>query len=302
MARLGFVGTGTMGTPMAARLLSAGHDLLVHDRLPTATEALVAGGARAVGSPAAAAEGVEAVLLSLPGPDEVVEAVTGPEGVLAADPPPSLIIDLSTNAPDVVADLARRSASVGVSFVDAPVSGGLAKARTGTLSVLVGASDEAWAAAEPYLAPIGDQRFLVGPVGAGTVAKLVNNQVFLAAGLVVQEAFVAATAAGLDPSALFAVLKASSAGPYLGLGPLLLGRSFDNVIFRLDIAAKDLQLAVRAAAGAGVEVPVTEAAARLYAEAAEAGLGDRVFHATLLELERRAEVEVPALRRPERAP
>lgn len=295
--QLGFVGTGTMGRPMAGHLLAAGHRLRVFDRAPAASAPLVEAGAELAASPAAAADGADVVFCSLPGPAEVREVVTGADGVLAAGRPPAVLVDLSTNAVDVVRELRERCAAAGVAFVDAPVSGGLARAEAGTLSVLVGGDDEDLEKVRPLLGCLGEQVFHVGPSGSGTVAKLVNNQLFLGAAALVQEAYLLASAAGLDPSDLHGVLKASSAGPYVALAPLLLGRAFDDVTFRLDIAAKDLDLAATTARDLGVDAPVTAAAARLYADAVEAGLGGQVFHATLRQLERRAGVEVPPLRR-----
>lgn len=300
MATLGFIGVGTMGAPMAQRMLGAGHDLRVVDVAPGALDQLVAAGATTAPGPAAAAANSDAVFLSLPGPNEVVAAVTGADGVLAAEPLPRSIVDLSTNSVTVGRELRARCEEHGVAFIDAPVSGGVAKARTGELAVLVGATPDEFAAVEPLLRPIGTTVVHVGPPGSGTVAKLVNNQLFLAAGALVHETYVLAHALGLGPAETHAVITASSAAPYAKLAPLLLGRHFDDVIFRLDIAAKDLALAVESATDAGVDVPITAAAAALYRSAVEAGDGQLVFHATLRELERRAGVELAPLPRPER--
>ena len=141
------------------------------------------------------------------------------------------------------------------------------------------------------------QVFHVGPPGAGTVAKLVNNQLFLAAAVLVQEAYLLGAAAGLDPATVHGIVRASSAGPYATMAPLLLGRQFDDVLFRLDIAAKDLTLAVATAEAHGVDVPASAAALGVYRAALEQGLGDRAFHATLLALEERSGVTLPPLTR-----
>jgi 3-hydroxyisobutyrate dehydrogenase-like beta-hydroxyacid dehydrogenase len=286
-----------MGAPVAAHLVNAGHDLRVFDLFPAAVEPVVAAGATAAASAAEAAVGAACVFLSLPAPGDVEAAVSGPGGVLDAEPRPERIVDLSTNSPAMVARLQQRCAEVGVGFVDAPVSGGRAKAQSGELSVLVGAGDDDFAAVEPLLECFAGEVFHVGPPGMGTVAKLVNNQLFLAAGELVQEAYVLGAAAGLEPSVLHRIIKASSAGPYAALAPLLLGRRFDDVIFRLDIAAKDLTLAVEAAGDYGVEVPATAAALSVYRDALEAGMGNEVFHATLKHLERAAGIELPPLTR-----
>ena len=153
--------------------------------------------------------------------------------------------------------------------------------------MLVGGDDADVVAVEPLLQPFAGQVFHVGPTGAGTVAKLVNNQLFLAAVVLVQEAYVLGAAAGLEPSELHGIIRASSAGPYAALAPLLLGRDFDDVIFRLDIATKDLTLAAETAATHGVDVPVERGRVRGVPRAVDAGLGAEAFHASLVEVERR---------------
>jgi 3-hydroxyisobutyrate dehydrogenase-like beta-hydroxyacid dehydrogenase len=293
--RLGFVGVGTMGAPIARRLVGAGHEVHVVDPVPVAVAALADHGAIAAADAVAAASGSDVVFLSLPGPDEVRAVVIGDAGILRAESRPRYVVDLSTNSPDVVAQLATACSDAGVTFVDAPVSGGVAKAEAGELSVMVGATDGDHAELEPLLTAFASVVFLVGPTGAGTIAKLVNNQLFLGAAVVVQEAYLLAAAHGLEPTDLHPIIKASSAGPYAALAPLLLGRRFDDVVFRLDIAAKDLSLAVEAADAVGVATPVTAAAAAVYADAVGDGFGRLVFHATLKELEQRSGREVPAL-------
>lgn len=298
---VGWIGAGTMGRPMAAQVLEVGGVLRVHDVADGATTSLVAAGATDHGSPADAASGSDITCLSLPGPPEIIAAVTGPNGVLAAQPRPRAIVDLSTNSPAVVRELRDRCAELDVAFVDAPVSGGVGRAETGTLSVMVGAAPDELELVRPVLDAIGRDVFHVGTSGAGTIAKLVNNQLFLAAGVAVQEAYVLGAALGMAPTELHTVLSASSAGPYAKLAPLLLGRAFDDVVFRLDIAAKDLGLAIATADDVGADVPLTRAAGAVYDAAVEHGDGQLVFHATLRELERRAGVELGALRRPERS-
>ncbi len=298
--RIGMVGVGTMGQPMALLLLAAGHQLQVHDRAATARESMRDAGATVTDSTAAAADGSDVTLLSLPGPNEVREAVTGSDGILTATKPPSLIIDLSTNSVEVVRELRTECEAAGVAFIDAPVSGGVAKARAGTLTVMVGATETEFAAARGILELLGTDVIHAGPSGSGTIAKIVNNQLFLAAGVLVQEAYLLGQALGMEPAPLHRIIASSSAAPYAKLAPLLLGRNFDEVIFRLDIAAKDLALATESAAGAGIDTPLTQSACDVFAAAVDAGDGALVFHATLRELERRAGVELPKLTRPPR--
>ena len=297
---VGFVGVGTMGAPMARHLVAAGHAVRAFDSNPTAVEGVA--GATGVASAAAAADGATCVFLSLPAPADVEAAVVGADGVLAAARPPAHVVDLSTSSPDVVRRLHERCAAAGVGFVDAPVSGGRVKAESGELSVMAGGDDADVAAVEPLLRAFAAQVFHVGPAGAGTVAKLVNNQLFLAAAVLVQEAYVLGAAAGLEPAALHRIVRASSGGPYAALAPLLLGRDFDDVIFRLDIATKDLALAVEAAGVHGVDTPVSAAALDVYRAALDEGLGGQAFHATLQHVERSAGITLPALTRAPREP
>jgi 3-hydroxyisobutyrate dehydrogenase-like beta-hydroxyacid dehydrogenase len=292
---IGFVGVGTMGAPMARHLVAAGHGVRVFDRRADAMADVA--GATPTTSATAAAAGADCVFLSLPGPDDVETAVVGAEGVLAADPAPAFVVDLSTSSPQLARRLHERCAAVGIGFVDAPVSGGKVKADSGELSVMAGGDDDALAAVEPLLQAFSAQVFHVGPAGAGTIAKLVNNQLFLAAGVLVQEAYVLGAAAGLEPAAVHRIVRASSGGPYAALAPLLLGRAFDDVIFRLDIATKDLALAVETAAEHGVEVPTTAAALDVYRAALDEGLGAKAFHATLEHVERTAGITLPVLTR-----
>lgn len=289
-----------MGLPMAQRMIAGGHRTRVYDRVAAAVAPLVEAGAVGCPSAAAAADGVDIVLLSLPGPSQVVDVVTGAEGVLDAAVLPGMIIDLSTNSVETVRHLRRRCADSGVAFVDAPVSGGVARARTGSLAVMVGAEAHEYRAAQTVLCCIGTELFHVGPPGAGAIAKIVNNQLFLAASVAVQEAYVLGAALGMDVNDLHAIVAASSAGPYAKLAPLLLGRRFDDVVFRLDIAEKDLALAVESAEAVGADVPLTRAAQTVYKAAFTAGDGQLAFHATLRELERRVGVELPPVTRPPR--
>lgn len=285
MGHFGFVGVGVMGGPICGHVLAAGHRVRVVDIDHDAIARMVEQGAEPSSSPADSASGVDGVLLSLPGPPQVAEAILGADGILAADPLPRWVADLSTNSLDVVMELRQACSERGVAFVDAPVSGGRPKAETGELSVMVGCGDDELSAVMPALEPFSAQVFHVGGPGTGTIAKLVNNQLFLATCLLVQEAYVLGARSGLDPTDLHGVLRASSSGSSAVLAPMLLKRNFDGLGFRLDIATKDLELAVGLADHVGVELPVTTAAAHFYERARASGHGSRSFHATLLEIE-----------------
>jgi len=290
---VGFIGTGTIGAPMAKRLLDAGHALVVCDRVESATAPLVAAGAVRGASPREVAAACRVVFTSLPGPREVEEVATGKGGLLEGARAGDVHVDLSTSAFDAVRTLAAREAEAGVHLVDAPVSGGTIGAAQGTLTVMASGERAAFERVEPLLGAFGKNIFYLGESGSGTLTKLVNNAIFLCGGLLVQETFAMAAKAGLDPNRLLEVVQKSSGAAYAGLAKLLLGRGFDNAFFQLALAEKDVALALASARGLGVPMPVIESAHATYARALELGLGKKLFAATLLAVEDAAGVEVP---------
>jgi 3-hydroxyisobutyrate dehydrogenase-like beta-hydroxyacid dehydrogenase len=293
--RVGFIGTGTIGAPMAKRLLDAGHLLVVCDRVEAATGPLVEAGATRAASPREVAAACRVVFTSLPGPREVEEVATGKDGLLAGAQAGDIHVDLSTSAFEAVRALAAREAAAGVQLVDAPVSGGVMGAAQGTLTVMASGERAAFERVEKLLGAFGKNIFYLGESGNGTLTKLVNNAIFLCGGLLVQETFAMAAKAGLDPNRLLEVVQKSSGAAYAGMAKLLLGRGFDNAFFQLALAEKDVGLAVASAQGLGVRMPVIEAAHATYARALAMGLGPKLFAATLLAVEEAAGVEVPPL-------
>ena len=197
---IGFIGTGNIGTPMAANLIRAGYQLRVHDLEPTRCEALLELGAELGGSPRELAESCSTLMTSLPGPPEVEEVLLGAEGILTGASPGSIYVDLSTNLPSVVSRLAAAAANAGVTMLDAPVSGGVAGAEEATLAVMVGGDEAAFEQCRPLFEVIGENVFYMGESGQGALVKLINNQVSLSARQVVVEALVLARKAGLDPA------------------------------------------------------------------------------------------------------
>jgi 3-hydroxyisobutyrate dehydrogenase-like beta-hydroxyacid dehydrogenase len=302
MSAIGFIGTGTIGGPMAARLLTQGHALRVYDRAPQAVQALVDAGAKAAPDAAALARSCSTIFLSLPGPAQIEAVVCGADGLLAERGALTTIVDLSTNAVQLARDVAARAAATGVAYLDAPVSGGKIAARDGKLAVMVGGDAAAFTAIRPLLACFAEHIFHLGPVGAGTLAKLVNNQIFLCASVLIQEGFVLGAKAGMDAATLLAVLQASSAGALLARAPLVLSHDVDRELFALAIAAKDVGLALESAAAVGAELPMTTAAHGVYQAALAAGLGSKDFFATLAVLEAQAGARVADLGKPARKP
>jgi 3-hydroxyisobutyrate dehydrogenase len=271
VARVAFIGLGTMGLPMARTLAAAGYDVAGCDLDPVRVEAL---GASFAATPGEAADGAELALLSLPSP-EAVERVAGelPTGLL--------LVDLSTGPPA----LARRLAERFDAALDAPVSGGPRGAETATLTIMVGGREEVFERARPLLEHLG-RPVLVGAPGAGQVAKLCNNLIAGATMAAIAEACAIAEHEGIDTGTLYDLLTTSTGDsrvlrtrfPLPGADEAHPSSNDYEPLFTLDLIAKDLALALELADGA----PVAAAALAEYRRAQEAGLGGLDYSAVYL--------------------
>lgn len=294
--RVGFVGVGAMGGPMAANLLRAGHHLTVHDLRRETAAPLLEQGAAWAGTPRAVAAASDAVLLSLPNPADVEDVMTRPDGVLAGAATGGTVIDLSTNAPAVVRALAAAAAERGVRFLDAPVSGGVRGARKGTLAVMVGGDAACLDEHRPLLEAIGDRVFHVGDVGAGNVVKLLNNMLFFVNLLGAVEALVVGAKAGVDPAVLREVVQASSGTSFAwdsGTRAILRDRLAPT--FTMALAAKDIGLATALAEEVEVDVPMGGLAHRLIDRCRDDGMAAEDVLAVVKVLEAQAGVTVRGL-------
>jgi 3-hydroxyisobutyrate dehydrogenase-like beta-hydroxyacid dehydrogenase len=193
-----------------------------------------------------------------------------------------------------IADLA---ATKYIRYLDAPVSGGKQAAHKGSLSVMIGGDENAFNDVKPLIECLGEHLFYMGPPGSGTLTKLINNQIFLSASVLIQEGIVMGAKAGMDPNDLLEVMQKSSAGPLLARAPLILSRNFDLNIFSLAIAAKDVGIALESAEELGATMPMTRAAHTVYTQALAEGLGNEDFFATVKVLEAAAGLQLPALRK-----
>ena len=256
--RVGVIGLGIMGAPMARNLLRAGHEVVVHGRTPARVEPLVAAGARSAGSPAAVAAAVDAVVTSLPDGPDVELVVAGPEGVLAGAARGLLVVDTSTIAPVTARALAARAEVAGVDFLDAPVSGGEKGAIDGTLSIMVGGTSEAFARARPVFDALGRTVTHMGGPGQGQMTKLVNQVIGATTLAAVAEGLTLAAHAGLDADAVMAAVGSGAATSWAltNLGPRM-QRGDWAPGFMVRLQQKDLRLALAAAAGLGVPLPTT---------------------------------------------
>ena len=292
---IGFIGTGNIGNPMARHLIEAGHQLVIFDLRPEVMENLLELGAESAESCAEVASRCSIVFSSLPGPPEIEAAITGVDGILEGAVPGTIHIDLSSNSITTVKRLAEIEAAAGVTYIDAPVTGGVPGAEAGTLTVLGSGDAAAFERVRPLLDHIGANIFHLGEAGAGCLFKLLNNVIILCGNQIVQEALVLGTKAGLDPEDLVEKLRLGTARPYMGLAPYLLGKRFDNPSFTLRLAEKDVSLALEAARANQVPMPVANAAHQTYLRALSADLGEQSFLATLQALEAAAGAEIPTI-------
>ncbi len=275
MARIGFVGLGNMGAPMARNLIKAGHEVAAFDLAPAAIEGVP--GARRAASAAEAAHRAEVVITMLPASQHVRDAWLGAGGMMAAAASGALLIDCSTI--DVTAAREVAAAAGGRDFLDAPVSGGVMGAEAGTLTFMVGGSDAAFARAKPVLEAMGRTIVHCGGPGAGQAAKLCNNMMLAATMAVTCEAFVLAEKLGLSHQALFDVASKSSAQswalttycPVPGPVPGSPANRDYRPGFSAALMAKDLGLAQQSAKDAGVATPFGAHALDLYRRFLDAG-------------------------------
>jgi 2-hydroxy-3-oxopropionate reductase len=258
--KIGFVGLGIMGKPMAKNLLKAGYSLVVFDIVQTAVEELVSAGAEAVASPAELASKVETIITMLPNGPEVKEVVAGKNGILEGANAGSIIIDMSSIAPGVSQEMAKLCSGKNVRFMDAPVSGGEPKAIDGTLAIMVGCDEADFEPQVSLLKAMGASVVRTGEVGSGNVTKLANQIVVALNIAAISEAYVLATKAGVDPALVFDAIKGGLAGSTVmnAKSPMMLDRNFKPG-FKIKLHIKDLANAIETGHSVGVPLPLTSA-------------------------------------------
>ena len=287
MTTVGFIGLGIMGAPMAANLVTAGYDVIGYNRSRAKVEAFIAQGGRAAASIAEASKDADVIVTMLPDSSDVETVVLGADGVLESARKGALLIDTSTISPETsraVAEAARRYA---LRAVDAPVSGGEAGARAGSLSIMVGGEAPDIEAARPVLEAMGSTIAHVGPAGAGQIVKAANQLIVAGTIELLCEAFVFLDAHGVDREPALQVLSGGLAGSTVleRKAPGMLARNFDPG-FRLDLHHKDLGIALDAARAAGVATPLGTHVAALVASLRAQGGGALDHSALLLQVER----------------
>jgi 2-hydroxy-3-oxopropionate reductase len=284
VTKIGFIGLGIMGGPMASNLLSAGFEVIGFDVVPEALERLsAAGGTAAVSAGQAAAE-ADVVITMLPNHPQVEAVALGECGVLDSAKPGTLYVDMSSIRPATARRLAEVGAERGVRVLDAPVSGGEKGAVDGVLSIMVGGSEEDFAAAQPVFAPLGKTIVHVGPAGAGQTVKAANQLVVGGTYALVAEAVVLLEASGLDAGVGLDVLAGGLAGSrILELKrKSMVAREFQPG-FRIDLHHKDMGIVLDAARDAEVALPVGNLVAALISAARAQGFGS-LDHSALLKV------------------
>jgi 2-hydroxy-3-oxopropionate reductase len=279
---VGFIGLGIMGKPMAENLIEAGYDLVAYNRTREKAEEL--GGATVAETPKEVAEQSDIIITMLPDSPQVEEALDGEDGVLEGVKEGALVVDMSTISPVVTEELADRAQERGASMLDAPVSGGDVGAIDGTLSIMVGGSEEDFERVLPLFEVMGKTVTHVGPVGRGQVVKAANQIVVALTIEAVSEALVLGSKAGVSPEKILDVLGGGLAGNKVMevKREKMLDHSFDPG-FRVELHHKDLGIALAAGREYGVTLPVTAVVDQMLETLKMLGRGDQ-DHSALLTL------------------
>jgi 2-hydroxy-3-oxopropionate reductase len=287
VSRIAFIGLGIMGSPMACHLARAGHTVIGYNRSPQRTAALVEAGGAAADSIEQAVKDADVVAVMVPDSPDVQAVLLGDSGVFAHAQPGTLVIDFSSIRPDVTTELARLATERGLRLIDAPVSGGEPGAKNATLSIMVGAADDDFAAATPILQAVGKTIVHVGPNGAGQTVKAANQLIVAGNIELLAEAITFLQAYGVDIDAAVSVLAGGLAGSAVldQKAPKMLGRNFDPG-FRIELHHKDLGIVMAAAREAGVITPLGAVVAQLMASAVANGEGPLDHSALLLGVEK----------------
>ena len=256
--KLGFIGLGIMGKPMAKNLIKAGYSLIVHDLNRASVEDLSKEGAQTATSSAEVAQQSEIIITMLPNSPDVELVVLGEKGVLGGAKSGMIIIDMSSIEPLVSQKIAAEAAKKGIEFLDAPVSGGEPGAVQGTLAIMVGGKEEVFTQCLPIFEVMGKSVVRVGDIGAGGFAKLANQVIVALNIAAVSEAFVLGQKAGLDPEKLFQAIRGGLAGSHVmdAKIPMIVDRNFQPG-FKIKLHDKDIKNALATAAVLQTPLPLT---------------------------------------------
>jgi 3-hydroxyisobutyrate dehydrogenase len=293
--KIGFIGTGNIGAPIAGQLLKAGHTLLVHDIRRSNAEKLLAAGAIWADTPAALAGECDVVATCLPGPKETEQICLGPGGIAANLQPGALYIDHTTNAPSLVRHVHALLAENNVAMLDAPVSGGMEGAQTRDLLVMAGGDDAAFARARPLLDAIAKRVIHTGAIGTGSIAKIMHNCASFTLDLLLAECWTTGVKAGIDAATVVRVFNEAALGQQMSLKvrlPATYLRGDFDPRFSLALAKKDLGLAMDLARETKTPMRLAALCEQELTEAMARGWAQRDASIALTLQEERAGIEV----------
>ncbi|MFT5392292.1 MAG: 3-hydroxyisobutyrate dehydrogenase-like beta-hydroxyacid dehydrogenase [Gammaproteobacteria bacterium] len=275
--RIGFIGLGMMGKGMVANLQKAGHDLIVHDLSHSAAEPFLENGALWADSPKALAEQSEVIFTSLPKPADVEAVALGSNGLLEGMRPDTALFDMSTNSVSVVRNISAVFAEQNRYMLDAPVSGGPGGAHSGKMAIWVGGDEQQFHRYQSVLDVLGDQARYIGPVGAGTIAKLVHNCTTAVVSVALAEVITMGVKAGVEPLELWEAVRQGATGrqrTFDRLGKFLSG-TYDPADFALSLMHKDVSLAIELGKEVNVPMRLSNLALEELTEAMNRGWGHR---------------------------
>jgi len=293
--KIGFIGVGNIGAPIAGQLLAAGHTLVVHDLRRAAATALIDGGAQWAASPAVLAAACEVVATCLPGPAEMEAVCLGADGIVTHLKPGALYIDHTTNAPLLVRRVHAMLAAREVAMLDAPVSGGMEGARTRDLLVMAGGDREAFERARPLLDAVAKRVIYTGGIGTGSIAKIMHNSASFTLDLVMAECWTVGVKAGIDAATIVHVFNEAALGHQMSLKvrlPATYLRGDFDPRFSLALAKKDLGLALDLARATETPMRFAALCEQELIEAIGRGWADRDASIALTLQEERANIEI----------
>jgi 3-hydroxyisobutyrate dehydrogenase len=285
--RVGFIGLGIMGAPMAMHLREAGHDLAVFNRTASKCEPVRAKGAKVAATPREAAEGAEVLFICVSDTPDVHGVLFGPDGAAESLAKSSVVVDCSTISADATEEFGERLAAKGVAMLDAPLTGGDVGARNATLTIMVGGEEAVFQRVLPLFETVGKLILHMGPLGAGQRMKVVNQIVCAVTLLGVVEGMRFAEQSGMAMDKVMQVLTSGAAGSWAlaNYGPRILKGDFAPG-FPMKLQSKDLRICMEAVREAGGRYEATALADKLFREAAESGLGDNGTQAMIQLLRR----------------
>ncbi len=276
--KIGFIGLGTMGAPIALNLRKAGYELVVHDLRRESAEALLAAGATWADSVAGIGRVADVVFTSVPGPKEMQQIGLDAGGLLDTMRPGTVWFDLTTNSPTVVREVYKHFKAKGITLFDAPVSGGPSGARSGKMAIYVGGDAETFEGYRKILDALGDQVMRVGDIGAGNVAKLAHNVASMSIRMAIAEVMSLGVKAGVDPLELWHAVRQGAIGrsrTFDRIGDQYLQDKYEPPNFAVRLAHKDLGLGLDLAKELSVPMRYAEVAYQDFSQALERGWGDR---------------------------